>query len=155
MKAEDCVIMIKINFLPYLPYLSRKAQFSFLTNQITKFEIVFTKNISISVGLLTDHTNCPFSFLHRKCVVVIKSRIKVPLSSPPSNLPPHRKNRTSGNWACWKNCSTGSYQYKEIFTSSWTTNTRLESLPCLRWIWKRQESKAKEFFFRTLYQWSL
>ena len=62
MKAEDCVIMIKINFLPYLPYLSRKAQFSFLTNQITKFEIVFTKNISISVGLLTDHTNCPFFF---------------------------------------------------------------------------------------------
>ena len=62
MKAEDCVIMIKIVFLPYLPYLSRKAQFSFLTNQITKFEIVFTKNISISVGLLTDHTNCPFFF---------------------------------------------------------------------------------------------
>ena len=44
MKAEDCVIMIKINFLPYLPYLSRKAQFSFLTNQITKLEIVYQEH---------------------------------------------------------------------------------------------------------------
>ena len=51
MKAEDCVKLI-----------SRRAQVSYLTNQITKFEIVFTKNISISVGLLTDHTNCPFFF---------------------------------------------------------------------------------------------
>ena len=51
MKAEDCIKLI-----------SRRAQVSYLTNQITKFEIVFTKNISISVGLLTDHTNCSFFF---------------------------------------------------------------------------------------------
>ena len=87
-----------------------------------------------------------FLSLHRKTVVVIKSRIKVPLSSPPSNLPPHRKNRTSGNWAWWENCGIGWYQYKENFTSSWTTPTRLESLPCLRWIWKHKESKAKKSF---------
>ena len=87
-----------------------------------------------------------FLSLHRKTVVVIKSRIKVPLSSTPSNLPPHRKNRTSGNWAWWENCGIGWYQYKENFTSSWTTPTRLESLPCLRWIWKHQESKAKKSF---------
>ena len=51
MKAEDCVKLI-----------SRRAQVSYLSNQITKFEIVFTKNISILVGLLTDHTNCSFFF---------------------------------------------------------------------------------------------
>jgi len=56
MKVEDCVTLI-----------SRRAQISLLTNQMTKFEIVFTKNISISVGLLTDHTNCSFFFAQEAC----------------------------------------------------------------------------------------
>ena len=156
MKAEDCVIMIKIVFFTILASSFKESSVLFSHQSNNKiWDRLYQEHKYFSWPIDRPYQLSFFLFLHRKCVVVIKSRIKMPQSSPPSNLPPHRNNRTSGNWACWKNCSTGSYQYKEIFTSSWTTNTRLESLPCLRWIWKRQESKAKEFFFRTLYQWSL
>ena len=153
MKAEDCVILIKIVFtILALSFKESSGLFSHQSNNKI-WDRLYQKLKYCSWPGERPYKLFFFFSLHRKCVVVIKSRIQLPLSIPPSNLPPHRKNRTSGNWACWKNCSTGSYQYKENFTSSWTTPTRLESLPYLRWIWKRQESKAKEFFFRTLYQW--
>ena len=73
-----------------------------------------------------------FLSLHRKTVLVIKSRFKVPLFSPPSNLSPHRKNRTSGNWEWWKNCGIGWYQFKIRRTLQSEVDPRLlDSSPSL------------------------
>ena len=85
MKAEHCVKLI-----------SRRAQVSYLTNQITKFEIVFTKNISISVGLLTDHTNCSFFFFAQE--VCRGYQITYPSASVQPTLKPTATQKEQDEW---------------------------------------------------------
>ena len=84
MKAEDCVKLI-----------SRRAQVSYLTNQITKFEIVFTKNISISVAYWPTIQTVLFFFAQEVCRGY---QITYPSASVQPTLKPTATQKQQDEW---------------------------------------------------------